>query len=127
MPRIHKADLPVLVESPVLSSRRIDVDGVAVVFDDFHIDGDAEPVFAGLPDGRCQCPHWGFVVSGRLTLRYADRVEVFDAGDAYVATPGHIPAVTAGTRTVDFSPTAELDKTLAVLAANLTPAESEVG
>ena len=37
---------------------------------------DAAPMFAGLPNGMCQCPHWGYVFKGRLTWRFADREEV---------------------------------------------------
>ena len=36
---------------------------------------DLTPMLAGLPDGRCQCPHWGYVVKGRQTWRFADREE----------------------------------------------------
>ena len=45
----------------------------------------------GLPDDRCHCPHWGYVLKGRLTFRFADRDEVFEAGDAFYLPPGHVP------------------------------------
>jgi hypothetical protein len=41
----------------------------------------------GLPDDRCQCPHWGHVFKGKMTARYADRDEVFEAGDSCVRRP----------------------------------------
>jgi ethanolamine utilization protein EutQ (cupin superfamily) len=44
----------------------------------------------GLPDDRCQCPHWGYVVNGRLTFRYADREEISEAGDVFYTPPGHV-------------------------------------
>ena len=34
----------------------------------------------GLPDDQCQCPHWGYVISGTMTFRFVDREEVFEAG-----------------------------------------------
>ena len=59
------------------------------------------------------------MISGRITLRYADRDEVYEGGEAYYAPPGHIPVVEAGTEVVEFSPTEELGRTMEVLARNL--------
>ena len=69
--------------------------------------------------------HWGVVVSGRLMLRFADREESYEAGDAYYAGPGHVPIVTAGTEVVEFSPSIELQKTMAVLGANMPAVGAE--
>jgi quercetin dioxygenase-like cupin family protein len=66
-----------------------------------------------------QSPHWGYVVSGRIRFRYADREEVYEAGDAYYAPPGHVPVIDAGTDLVEFSPTGPLEETMAVVAKNL--------
>ena len=33
---------------------------------------DTAPLFQGLDGDLCQCPHWGFVVSGRITTTAAD-------------------------------------------------------
>jgi mannose-6-phosphate isomerase-like protein (cupin superfamily) len=74
----------------------------------------------GLPDDRCQCPHWGYVVNGALTFRYADREEVFEAGDAFYTPPGHVPVKhEPGTEIVLFSPAEELRKTEAVMMKNM--------
>jgi hypothetical protein len=122
MPRISKAEAPVAMENEVLTSRQAELDGLTVAFQEFHVDADGTPVFKGLPEDRCQCPHWGVVVSGELSLRYADGEETFRAGDAYVARPGHVPVVTEGTEVIEFSPTDKLAETLAVIAANMTGA-----
>lgn len=42
--------------------------------------------------------------AGKLTVRYADREEVIEAGDAFYLPPGHVPAGEAGTDFVQFSP-----------------------
>ena len=94
-----------------------ELDGYTVEFTTFREDADATPFFKGLPDDRCQSPHWGYVMRGRLTFRYADRDEVYEAGDAYYAPPGHIPVVTAGTEVVEFSPTEEYAARLEVARA----------
>ncbi|MFN2625925.1 MAG: cupin domain-containing protein, partial [Mycobacteriales bacterium] len=78
--------------------------------------------FRGLPDDRCQCPHWGVVQTGSISFRFADRTETYVAGDAYYAPPGHTPVVTSGTEVVEFSPTEALAATMAVLEANLAAA-----
>ncbi len=120
MPRTRKDEAPFLVDSPLIEGRYAELADYTVSFETFPQEADGAPVYRGLPDDRCQCPHWGVVLSGRLTLRYADREESFDAGDAYYALPGHTPSVTAGTETVDFSPTTLLNDTMAVIAANMT-------
>ena len=119
MPRTCKAEAPVAMVSEVLTSRLVDLGDFTVAFDEFHVDADGTPMFKGLPDDRCQCPHWGVVLSGELRLRSADRDETFRAGDAYLARPGHVPIVTGGTEVIEFSPTQELTTTLSMLGANV--------
>jgi hypothetical protein len=62
-----------------------------VNFTEVREDVDATPLMKGLPDDRCQCPHWGYVVNGKLTFRYADREEVFEAGDAFYSRQATSP------------------------------------
>jgi len=40
------------------------------------------------------------------------------AGDAFYMTSGHVPAAEAGTEFIQFSPRAQLARTLAVMRAN---------
>ena len=119
MPRTTKTEAPILVDEPPIEGRYVDLDGYTVAFETFRLDADPAPLFRGLPDDRCQCPHWGIVKSGSLTMRYADRNETFNAGDAYYAGPGHTPVVTAGTEIVEFSPTDLLQQTMAVVGMNM--------
>jgi len=100
--------------------RSDELEGYSVNFTTFHEDIDATPLMKGLPDDRCQCPHWGYVVAGKLTFRYADREEVFEAGDAFYTPPGHVPVKhQPGTEIVFFSPAEELRKTEAVMMKNM--------
>ncbi|WP_405008438.1 hypothetical protein OHV13_33865 [Kitasatospora purpeofusca] len=123
MPRTRKDEAPLLVDAPVVQGRYVELDDWTVSFETFPADADAAEAFRGLPDGRCQCPHWGLVLSGRLVMRYRDHAETYRAGDAYYAPPGHVPVVAAGTETVEFSPTAALRRTADVVASNLAAAE----
>ena len=50
---------------------------------------------------------------------YPDHEEVYKAGDAYHAPPGHIPVVEAGCEYVEFSPTEPLQKTMEVVEKNM--------
>src|SRR3954453_14609972 len=112
MPRTRKDEAPIAVDEPVIEGRYVELDGYTVSFETFHADVDPAPFFRGLPDDRCQCPHWGYVVSGRLIMRYADREEIYTAGDAYYIPAGHLPVVIAGTEVVEFSPTEALQQTM---------------
>ena len=124
MPKVSRESASHVEDIGVLESRSGEVDGTTTEFTSFREDADATPFFDGLPDGRCQSPHWGYVLQGRMTFRYADRDEVYEAGDAYYAPPGHIPVVTGGTEVVEFSPTEDYAKTQAVLARNLAAAQA---
>jgi len=119
MPKVSKETADRVVDAGVMIGRYSELDGYNVGFEHFREDVDVAPLLVGLPDDHCQSPHWGYVVSGRVTFRFADREEVYDAGDAYYAPPGHVPVVEAGTEVVEFSPTGEYEKTMAVVAGNL--------
>lgn len=93
--------------------------GYTVGFERHTADADPADLFRGLPEDRCQCPHWGVVLRGRIMFRYPDRDEVYEAGDAYYAPPGHTPVMYDGCELVEFSPTDALRETLEVVEANL--------
>jgi hypothetical protein len=106
----------------MIEGRYATLDGYTVSFERFKQDFDPAALFAGLPDDRCPCAHWGVVTEGQLTFRWPDRDETFVAGDAYYVAPGHLPLVTAGTSVVEFSPTEALDMVTAVVERNLAAA-----
>ena len=96
--------------------------GYTVGFETYTADADLTPMFAGLPDDRCQSPHWGYVIKGRLTFKTLSGDETFEAGDAYYVGPGHTPVLFAGTEVVEFSPTGELQQPMAVVEKNMAAA-----
>jgi hypothetical protein len=119
MPKASAATASQVEDMGVMVGRYEELGGYMVGFESFREDADATPLFKGLPDDRCQSPHWGYVVKGRVTFKFADRDEVYETGDAYYAPPGHIPVVEAGTDVIEFSPTEEYGKTVEVLQRNL--------
>lgn len=78
---------------------------------------DLAPILATLPTGNCTCPHWGYVIKGRVIVRYDDHEEVLEAGDAFYMTPGHAPEAEEGTELVQFSPADQLAEVEAAIAA----------
>ena len=84
----------------VAEDRTEEFDGYTVNFVTIRQDADLTPMLKGLPDDRCQCPHWGYVFKGQMTVSYADHEDVIGPGDAFYMPPGHIPAALAGTEFV---------------------------
>ncbi len=69
---------------------------------------DTSPLFEGLDGDLCQCPHWGFVLRGRLTTTDAHGArETVSADDLFYWPPGHNVKVDADAEIVMFSPQRE--------------------
>jgi hypothetical protein len=96
--------------------------GYTVAFESYSADADLTPFFVGLPDDKCQAPHWGYVVKGKVTFKTAKGDETFEGGDAYYVGPGHTPILYADTEVIEFSPTTELQHTLEVVEKNMANA-----
>ena len=75
-------------------------------------------MLAALPDGRCQARHWGYLLSGRIVVDYGDRREVVTSGQAYYLEPGHRITFEEDSEAVEFTPTDELEQTLAAVRAH---------
>ena len=119
MPSANKMTTPVAVDLPVIQGRYAELDSFTVGFETFPEDVDPAPLFTGLPDDRCQCPHWGYVISGTLTFTFASGEESYHAGDAFYAPAGHAPKAAAGTEFLQFSPSEELEVSTAAIKANM--------
>ena len=117
--RASKQDLPVAFEGGGVVSRLAEWGEMNVALETLPGGTDTAPIFKGLPDDRCQCPHWGYVLEGRMRIRYADREEVIEAGDAYYMEPGHLPLFEEDTEVIEFSPKGEYQKTMEVAERNM--------
>ena len=87
--RASRDELPVLVEAGDASVRGADWDGMRVVLISIPASTDFRPLLKGLLNDRCPCPHWGYVLKGRLRIDTNGQEEVLKAGDAYYMAPGH--------------------------------------
>jgi hypothetical protein len=113
-----KRDIPVTIEADEVVIQEAEWDDLHVGFETYRTEFDVAPLVKGLPDDLCQCPHWGYVVRGRMRVRYADREEVVEAGEAYYLPPGHAPIVEAGSEIVEFSPKEAYRRTMEVATRN---------
>jgi hypothetical protein len=119
MPKVSRTSAAHVDDHGPVEDRHEEVDGYTVNFVSFRQDSDGTPLLKGLPDDSCHCPHWGYVFKGKLTYRFADHEEHFEAGDAFYLPPGHVPLAEAGSELVQFSPTAELRETEAAMMKNM--------
>jgi hypothetical protein len=119
MPRFSKDTAPNVEDFGPAIDRNGDLDGYTINFVTIRQTHSLEALLKGLPGDACQCPHWGYLFTGRLTVRYADREEeVIEAGSAFYMPPGHVPSAEEGSEFVQFSPATELAETTAAIKAN---------
>ena len=69
---------------------------------------DTTPLFMGLEGNLCQCPHWGYLLSGQLTTTDADGIEEsVNAKELFYWPSGHNVKVNEDAEIVMFSPQQE--------------------
>jgi hypothetical protein len=120
MPGFSKQTAPRSGDYGAVAERAGDLGGYTINWVEFREDIDATPLYKGLPDDRCQCPHWGYVLNGGLTFRFADHEESFKAGDVFYTPPGHVPVQhDPGTEILIFSPEDRLRITEEAMQRNM--------
>jgi len=117
MPKISKESAPHVEDLGPATDLNGPVDDYTVNFVTIRQEHSLAELLRGLPGDSCPCPHWGYLFAGKITVTYANRVEVYQAGDAFLMSPGHVPAAEAGTEFVQFSPTDQLNEVRAHMAA----------
>lgn len=91
--------------------------GMVVGYIELPAGADFTPMFEGLPNDACHCPHWGYVIKGAVHLRYIDgTVEVTGAGELFYWPGGHTAWVEEDTLFLDFSPEKEFGEVMAHIA-----------
>jgi len=65
MPKLSRDSAPQHQEAGPVVDLRGELDGYTVSFTSLLEDIDATPLLKGLPDDRCQCPHWGLCPQGQ--------------------------------------------------------------
>ena len=110
--KITKENIPVKLEIPgaVIRQRTDfgDATGLGKISGEyFSLSGgvDTTPLFMGLEGNLCQCPHWGYLLSGQLTTTDAEGLEeVVNGNDLFYWPPGHNVKVNKDAEIIMFSP-----------------------
>ena len=113
--RIAKENLPIQIDVPGATARQLTNFGDATNYgkiggEYFSLAAgtDIAPLLQGLKGDLCQCPHWGYVLEGKMTVTFADgKREAAEAGDLFYWPPGHTVKADADTEMVLFSPQQE--------------------
>jgi hypothetical protein len=112
MPSASQDELPLKEVIPGYASRMADWGGMTVGFEHAEAGQDASSMLEGLPDNRCQAPHWGYLFSGTMVVEYADRSETIEGPRAYHVEPGHRISFQTDCDALEFTPTDALERTL---------------
>jgi hypothetical protein len=115
-------DIPIEMQVGEIQTRAAECGDQLLRHIDLPAGTDFTPLFKGLPGDLCQCPHRGVVLSGSITVRYADgSEETTSAGETYYWPGGHTGWTDEGVVFLEWSPTAEITPVLEHLGAQLAP------
>jgi hypothetical protein len=114
--RATRDDLPILFGEDPAAIRGADWGDLRAMVISLPAGIDLAPLLQGLPGDLCPCPHWGYVVKGRIRVRYAEGEETLQAGDLFFMPPGHAPLVEEDAEFVEFSRPSEFQPVLDHLA-----------
>jgi hypothetical protein len=106
---LRREDASLAIEGEGVELRKQSLGNMSVAFVRAQKGTDLRPVLKGLPDDLCQCPHWGYVLKGKVRMHIKAGQRDYEAGQAFYWAPGHAPEMLEDTEYVDFSPTAEID------------------
>ena len=110
--RIAKDDIPVKVAAPGATARQQrdfgSVEGYGQIGGEYFslaAGTDLAPLLQGLDNDACHCPHWGYLITGQVTVSYSDgSEESVTGGDLFYWPPGHSVRVGEDAEIVLFSP-----------------------
>lgn len=125
--RIAKDDVPVKIDVPGAKARTFedfgDATGLGKMAGEYFSFGegtDLTPLLQGLENDLCQCPHWGYLLEGRLTVTYGDgSVETLNGGDLFYWPPGHTVKAEQAAEVVLFSPQHEHSRVIGHISSKL--------
>lgn len=110
MKSLTREQAPVVIEGGGIEVRLEQIGGgMSTSFIRLPQGADLGPAVKGLPGDACQCPHWGYILKGKLEMRTPTGNTVYTAGHAVYWAPGHVPVALEDTEYVDFSPTEEFN------------------
>lgn len=108
METITRDELPIAVQTDASEIRVKEAGGMMMTFYRFQKGADLRRYLHGLPGDACQCPHWGYVISGKLRIHTPAGPHDVSAGQAFYVEPGHTPEALEATEMFEVSPAAPL-------------------
>ena len=110
-------EIPVEMKVDAIETRGVTWGEITIRHVDLPAGVDFTPLFKGLPGDLCQCPHWGHVTQGSITVRYSDGAEeTTRAGELFYWPGGHTGWTDEGVTFIEFSPAEEIRPVLEHLA-----------
>ena len=117
-------ELPLMLEAGPASIRGAEWGEMRVTLVSVPAGTDFGPLLRGLPNDRCQGPHWGYVLKGRLRIQYGSGDEVLSAGDFYYLPPDHTGVAEEDTDFLEVTPPALQQEFLDMARRNLAGAQA---
>ncbi len=110
--RIAKQDVPVKIDVPGATARQLtnfgDASGYGKISGEYFslaAGTDIAGLLEGLEGDLCQCPHWGYIIEGKIIASFADgKQEIATTSDLFYWPPGHSVRAEQDTEMVLFSP-----------------------
>lgn len=113
-------DLPPVRDKLGPAIRGHDWGGMSSTAISFATGTDLCPMLEGLPNDHCQCPHWGYLIKGRIRVKYEyGTEEVVEPGEIYYWPPGHTIVIEEETLNVEFSPAEQMNEVLDHVVAKM--------
>lgn len=109
MQTLTAENVPVAIKDDNVEVRMTEVGEMTVSFIRLAEGTDLGPALVGLEGDTCPCPHWGYMLEGRLLMRVPGGDRTYEAGQAFYWAPGHAPFALTDCAYVDFSPTVEFN------------------
>ena len=116
-------EIPIAHEALGEMVRGQDWGGMTSAYMEYPAGLDFTPLLEGLENDLCQCPHWGFVIEGKILVTYEDGTqESVGAGELYYWPSGHTILVQEPVRMVEFSPHDQMSQVVGNVVGNLAKA-----
>jgi len=112
---ISKSQIPAKIDVPGAVARQAtdfgDATGFGKMAGEYFSLGagtDIAPLLKGLESDACHAPHWGYMISGEVVVKYIDgNVETCKESDLFYWPPGHSVRVVRDSEIILFSPQRE--------------------
>jgi hypothetical protein len=123
MKAVRHEEAPIAIEGDGLEFRATEIGGgMSTAFVRVPAGADLRPALVGLQDDLCQCPHWGYMLKGRVRMHTRNGEQVYEAGQAFYWAAGHAPEALEDSEYVDFSPSDELRHVIGHITGAASPA-----